>query len=145
MVAPALLYIHRAASENYSPVIEMGVPRKPRIPIDNFITSWRNTGFSIYLFRTLARLPFWGVGTGLRKFPLGVLKRISNSQPVDTHDPHGCRRGKLLSFQFYFQIFHIVPYLIFTVKILHFISINICRIVRRQIIKNCIHYQIANP
>lgn len=35
-VAPALLYIHRAASENYSPVIEMGEPRKPRIPVDNF-------------------------------------------------------------------------------------------------------------
>lgn len=36
MVAPALLYIHRAASESYSPVIEMGEPRKPKIPINNF-------------------------------------------------------------------------------------------------------------
>lgn len=35
-VAPALLYIHRAASESYSPVIEMGEPRKPRIPVNNF-------------------------------------------------------------------------------------------------------------
>lgn len=35
-VAPALLYIHRAASESYSPVIEMGEPRKPRIPVHNF-------------------------------------------------------------------------------------------------------------
>lgn len=29
-VAPSLLYIHRAASESYSPVIEMGAPRQPR-------------------------------------------------------------------------------------------------------------------
>ena len=36
MVAPALLYIHRAASESYSPVIEMGEPRKPKIPVTNF-------------------------------------------------------------------------------------------------------------
>ena len=35
-VAPALLYIHRAASESYSPVIEMGEPRKPKIPVNNF-------------------------------------------------------------------------------------------------------------
>lgn len=35
-VAPALLYIHRAASETYSPVVEMGEPRKPRIPVNNF-------------------------------------------------------------------------------------------------------------
>lgn len=35
-VAPALLYIHRAASENYSPVVEMGEPRKPKIPVNNF-------------------------------------------------------------------------------------------------------------
>ena len=28
-VAPSLLYIHRAASESYSPVIEMGAPRQP--------------------------------------------------------------------------------------------------------------------
>lgn len=36
MVAPALLYIHRAASESYSPVIEMGEPRKPKMPVNNF-------------------------------------------------------------------------------------------------------------
>ncbi len=36
MVAPALLYIHRAASESYSPVIEMGEPHKPKIPVNNF-------------------------------------------------------------------------------------------------------------
>lgn len=35
-VAPSLLYIHRAASETYSPVVEMGQPRQPRIPVDNF-------------------------------------------------------------------------------------------------------------
>lgn len=35
-VAPALLYIHRASSENYSPVIEMGEPRQPKIPIEDF-------------------------------------------------------------------------------------------------------------
>lgn len=35
LVAPALLYIHRAASENYSPVIQMGEPRKPKEPVDN--------------------------------------------------------------------------------------------------------------
>lgn len=36
LVAPALLYIHRAASEKYSPVIQMGEPRKPKEPVDNF-------------------------------------------------------------------------------------------------------------
>ena len=36
LAAPALLYIHRAASENYSPVIQMGEPRKPKEPVDNF-------------------------------------------------------------------------------------------------------------
>lgn len=36
LVAPALLYIHRAASENYSPVIQMGESRKPKEPVDNF-------------------------------------------------------------------------------------------------------------
>lgn len=36
LVSPALLYIHRAASENYSPVIQMGEPRKPKEPVDNF-------------------------------------------------------------------------------------------------------------
>ena len=35
-VAPALLYIHRAASDTYSPVIEMGEPRQPKIPVNNF-------------------------------------------------------------------------------------------------------------
>lgn len=35
-VAPSLLYIHRAASETYSPVIEMGEPRKPKTPVNNF-------------------------------------------------------------------------------------------------------------
>lgn len=35
-VAPALLYIHRAASESYSPVIEMGEARKPKMPVNNF-------------------------------------------------------------------------------------------------------------
>lgn len=35
-VAPALLYIHRAASESYSPVIEMGMPRQPKVPVSNF-------------------------------------------------------------------------------------------------------------
>ena len=35
-VAPSLLYIHRAASETYSPVIEMGEGRQPKIPVNNF-------------------------------------------------------------------------------------------------------------
>lgn len=35
-VAPSLLYIHRAASDTYSPVIEMGEPRQPKMPINNF-------------------------------------------------------------------------------------------------------------
>lgn len=35
-VAPALLYIHRAASEEYSPIVEMGEPRKPKVRVDNF-------------------------------------------------------------------------------------------------------------
>ncbi|WP_270461268.1 PD-(D/E)XK nuclease family protein [Bacteroides intestinalis] len=35
-VAPSLLYIHRAASETYSPVIEMGEARQPKIPVNNF-------------------------------------------------------------------------------------------------------------
>ncbi|MEG0646862.1 MULTISPECIES: PD-(D/E)XK nuclease family protein [Bacteroides] len=44
-VAPALLYIHRAASESYSPVVEMGEPRQPKLPVDNFTileTEFRN-------------------------------------------------------------------------------------------------------
>lgn len=35
-IAPALLYIHRASSEDYSPVIEMGESRQPKIPIEDF-------------------------------------------------------------------------------------------------------------
>jgi CRISPR/Cas system-associated exonuclease Cas4 (RecB family) len=35
-VAPSLLYIHKAASDTYSPVIEMGEPRQPKIPVNNF-------------------------------------------------------------------------------------------------------------
>lgn len=35
-IAPSLLYIHRAASESYSPVIEMGEARQPKVPVDNF-------------------------------------------------------------------------------------------------------------
>ena len=35
-VAPSLLYIHRAASESYSPVIEMGPARQPKTPVNNF-------------------------------------------------------------------------------------------------------------
>jgi hypothetical protein len=35
-VAPSLLYIHRAASETYTPVIEMGAPRQPKTPVNNF-------------------------------------------------------------------------------------------------------------
>lgn len=35
-VAPALLYIHRAATETYSPVIQMGEPRKPKEAVEDF-------------------------------------------------------------------------------------------------------------
>lgn len=35
-VAPSLLYIHRAASDSYSPVIEMGASRQPKTPIADF-------------------------------------------------------------------------------------------------------------
>lgn len=35
-IAPSLLYIHRAASDSYSPVIEIGESRKPKMPINNF-------------------------------------------------------------------------------------------------------------
>lgn len=35
-VAPALLYIHRAATETYSPVIQMGEPRKQKEPVEDF-------------------------------------------------------------------------------------------------------------
>lgn len=35
-VAPALLYIHKAAQDTYSPVIEMGAARQPKQPVNNF-------------------------------------------------------------------------------------------------------------
>lgn len=35
-IAPALLYIHRAATETYSPVIQMGEPRKPQEAVEDF-------------------------------------------------------------------------------------------------------------
>ena len=35
-VAPSLLYIHRAASESYSPVVCLKEPRKPEIPVTDF-------------------------------------------------------------------------------------------------------------
>ena len=35
-VAPSLLYIHQAAGESYSPVIQMGEPRKPKEPVLDF-------------------------------------------------------------------------------------------------------------
>ena len=35
-IAPALLYIHRAATEPYSPVIQMGEPRKPKEAVEDF-------------------------------------------------------------------------------------------------------------
>lgn len=35
-IAPALLYIHRAATETYSPVIQMGEPRKPKETVEDF-------------------------------------------------------------------------------------------------------------
>ena len=35
-IAPALLYIHRAATETYSPVIQMGEPRKPKEAVEDF-------------------------------------------------------------------------------------------------------------
>ena len=35
-IAPALLYIHRAATETYSPVIKMGEPRKPKEAVEDF-------------------------------------------------------------------------------------------------------------
>ncbi|MCD7926787.1 MAG: PD-(D/E)XK nuclease family protein [Bacteroides sp.] len=35
-VAPSLLYIHRAATETYSPVIQMGEPRKQKEPVEDF-------------------------------------------------------------------------------------------------------------
>ena len=35
-VAPALLYIHRAAQDTYLPVIEMGPARQAKLPVNNF-------------------------------------------------------------------------------------------------------------
>lgn len=35
-IAPALLYIHQAATETYSPVIQMGEPRKPKEAVEDF-------------------------------------------------------------------------------------------------------------
>ena len=35
-IAPALLYIHRAATESYSLVIQMGEPRKPKEAVEDF-------------------------------------------------------------------------------------------------------------
>lgn len=35
-IAPVLLYIHRAATETYSPVIQMGEPRKPKEAVEDF-------------------------------------------------------------------------------------------------------------
>ena len=35
-IAPSLLYIHRAASDDYSPVICLREPRKPEIPVTDF-------------------------------------------------------------------------------------------------------------
>ena len=35
-IAPALLYIHRAATETYSPVIQMSEPRKPKEAVEDF-------------------------------------------------------------------------------------------------------------
>ena len=35
-IAPALLYIQRAATETYSPVIQMGEPRKPKEAVEDF-------------------------------------------------------------------------------------------------------------
>ena len=35
-IAPSLLYIHRAASDEYSPVICLKEPRKPEVPVNDF-------------------------------------------------------------------------------------------------------------
>ena len=35
-VAPSLLYIHRAASDDYSPVVCLKEPRKPEEPVTDF-------------------------------------------------------------------------------------------------------------
>ena len=31
-----MLYIHKAASDTYTPIIEMGAPRQPKIPVTDF-------------------------------------------------------------------------------------------------------------
>ncbi len=35
-IEPCLLYIHRAASDDYSPTIAMGAPHQPKVPVENF-------------------------------------------------------------------------------------------------------------
>lgn len=35
-VAPALLYIHRASSDEYAPVVQLGESRQPKVPVENF-------------------------------------------------------------------------------------------------------------
>ena len=35
-VAPALLYIHRASSGDYAPVVQLGESRQPKVPVENF-------------------------------------------------------------------------------------------------------------
>lgn len=42
-IAPALLYIHRAATETYSLVIQMGEPRKPKEAVEDFSKYEKNT------------------------------------------------------------------------------------------------------
>lgn len=42
-IAPALLYIHRAATETYSPVIQMGESRKPKEAVEDFSKYEKNT------------------------------------------------------------------------------------------------------
>jgi ATP-dependent helicase/DNAse subunit B len=68
-VAPALLYIHRAASEDYSPVVEMGEPHKPKRAIDDF---------SIYEKEFRERLQI-------------LLEEIYDSQKPFTQTPHTAR------------------------------------------------------
>lgn len=53
-VAPSLLYIHKASSESYSPVIEMGEPRKPKVPVTDF--SLLETEFREHLQRLLEEI-----------------------------------------------------------------------------------------
>lgn len=53
-VAPALLYIHRAASESYSPIIEMGEARQPKVPVTDF--SLHAEEFGEHLLRLLEEI-----------------------------------------------------------------------------------------